>query len=51
MANKDLHLVGKINDEIFNLPQWMHPNVKNHIELRFAPSDLILRKIVATAPV
>ena len=32
-TNYDLHLVGKINHEIYNIPQRMPPNVKIYIKL------------------
>ena len=32
-TTKDLHLVGKLNHEIFNIPQWLPPNVKIDIKL------------------
>jgi len=48
-TNKDLNLVGKINFEIFNIPQWLPPNVRINIKLQLAPSNFILRKAVGAA--
>ena len=41
-ATKDLHLVGKVSHEIFNIPQGLPPNVKINLKLRFPPSNFIL---------
>ena len=46
---KDLHFVGKLNHELFNIPQRLPPNVKIDIKLQLAPSNFILLKIVRTA--
>ena len=40
-----LHLVVKINHEIFNIPQWMPPNIRVNIKLQLALSNFILRKV------
>ena len=47
---KVLHLVGKINHEIFNIPQRLPPNVKIDIKLQLALSNFILQKVLGTAP-
>jgi hypothetical protein len=49
-VTKEYHLVGKINHEIFNISQWLPPNVKIDIKLQLAPSSFILRKTLASAP-
>ena len=46
----ELHLVGKINHDISNIPQWLPLNVKVDIKLTLAPSNFMLRKVFATAP-
>jgi len=38
-TTKDLPLVGKINLEMFNLPQWLPSNVNIDIKLKLAPSN------------
>ena len=43
-------MVGKLNHEIFNISQWLPPNVKIDIKLQLAPSNFILRKTLAAAP-
>ena len=50
LTTKDLHLVGEISHDIFNIPQWWPPNVKIDIKLQLAPSSFILRKVLATPP-
>ena len=37
-----LHLIGKISREVFNIPQWMPPNLKIDIKSELALSDFIL---------
>jgi len=49
-TTSELHLVGKIYHEIFNIPQWLPPNVKVDIKLTLAPSNFILRKELAGNP-
>ena len=49
MTAKYLHLAGKMNDEIFNITQWMPPNVKIQTKLQLASPNFILRKVFATA--
>ena len=42
-TSKDLHTLGwEINHEIFNIPQWLPPNVKIDIKLPLASSNFIL---------
>ena len=50
VTTSDLHLVRKINHEIFNIQQWMPPNVKIDIMPQLGASNLILRMLLATAP-
>ena len=50
MTTSDLGLVGKINDEIFKIHQWMPSNVQADIKLQLVPSNSILRKLVVNAP-
>jgi len=38
VTTSDSHLVGKIDHKIFNIPQWMLPNIKIDINLKFNPS-------------
>ena len=47
----ELLLVGKTNHEIFNIPQWLPPNIKVDIKLTLAPSNFILRKELSISPV
>jgi hypothetical protein len=49
-VTKEYHLVGKLNHEIFNISQWLPPNVKIDIKLQLAPGNFILRKTIAGAP-
>jgi hypothetical protein len=49
-TTKDLHLVGKLNHGIFNIPQWLPPNVKIDIKLQLEPSNYIIRKVLEAAP-
>jgi hypothetical protein len=49
-VSKEYHLVGRLNHEIFNISQWMPPNVKIDIKLQLAPSNFILRKTLDAAP-
>jgi len=49
MTTKDLHLFRKINHGIFNKPQWFPPIAKIDIKPQLAPSNFILRRVVATA--
>ena len=42
-TTKGLHLVGKINHEIFNIPPWFPPNIKVDIKLQLALSNFILQ--------
>ena len=39
VTTKDLHLVGKINHEIFNITQYLPPKVKIDIQFEHAPSN------------
>ena len=45
-----LHLVGKIDHEIFNVPQWLPPNIKVAVKLTPVPSNYILRKVNVQPP-
>jgi len=49
-VTQEYHLVGKLNHEIFNISQWLPPNVKIDIKLQMAPSNFILRKTLPAAP-
>ena len=46
----ELHLVGKIKHETFNIPQWLPSNIKVEIKITLAPSNSIFQKVLATAP-
>ena len=35
--------------EIFNIPQWLPPNVKTDIKLQFTRYNFILQSVVSTA--
>jgi hypothetical protein len=48
-TTKDLHF-GEINHEIFNVRQWLPPNVQIDIKLQLAQLNFILRKVNCTAP-
>jgi hypothetical protein len=50
VTTKDLHLVGKLNHEKFNIPQWLPSNVKIDIKLQLALSNSILQKVIGTSP-
>ena len=47
---QEYHLVGKLNPEIFDILQWLPPNVKIDIKLQLTPSNFLLRKTLAAAP-
>ena len=49
-TTSDLHLVGKTYYEIFNIPQWLPPNIKLDIKLTLALSNFILRKELPANP-
>ena len=40
----ELYYVGKINHEIFNIPQCLPPYIKVDIKLTLVPTNFILRK-------
>ena len=42
VVTNDLHLVWKINHEIFNIPQWLPLHFKIDIKLQLPPSNFIL---------
>ena len=44
------HFLGKLNHEIFNISQWLPPNVMIDIKLTLASSNFILKPTNATAP-
>ena len=44
VKTKGLHLVGEMNHEIFNIPQWLPPKVKIDIKLQLTPSNFIFVK-------
>ena len=50
VTTKDLHLVGKINNQIFNIPKLLPLNAKIDIKLQLAVSNFILQKVLGTAP-
>ena len=50
LTTKDLHLVGKINHEIFNILNGCLPMLRLIIKLQLAPSNLILQKVFAASP-
>ena len=50
VTTKDLRLVGKINNEIFSIPQWMPSNIEIALKQQLAPSISILQKVLGNAP-
>ena len=51
VVSKQYYLVVKLNHEIFNIPQWMPPNIKIDIKLQLASSNFILRKHLMVQPI
>jgi hypothetical protein len=44
VVSKEYNLIGKLNHDIFNISQWMSPNIKIDRKLQLAPSNFIFRK-------